>query len=186
MGIALKTGGNIANVELVKIVTIEDSPKTIMFETTSNVKFVPATSAGTEVEQRVKNTIMGLLKTDDIVKGYDLTADDDRLIPEMLELVDGGTYTPGTGGTGGKYTGQVAGTPVKRKKFDMYVYSSDRDSDGEAIKYHEWKFPSCKGAPVEGGMEDNAFSKLSYKIASRPAKGVATMTMQEITALPEA
>lgn len=183
-GVTLLYGGNIANIELVKIETEGTDPKTYYFETANSAKFVPSVSAGTEKEQRIKNRIMGLIKTDDIVKGYDITLEDDRLIEEIYALVDGGSYTEGASGAGAHYTGQVAGSPVTRKRFTMTLYSSDRDSDGEALKYHAWKFPTCKGKPVEGSMTDGDFAKLSYTIESRPANGVASIDMTELTKLP--
>lgn len=178
------TGGNIANCERIKIVTIETTPKTYVIETATNLSFTGVVSAGAEQELRVKNTIHGTLRTEDIVKGYDITLDDPKLHTQIFALVDGGTLTPEAGEVGEKYEAPVAGSPVSRTPFDLYAYSSDRDTDGDAIAYHEWKFPNCKGKPFEGSLKDGEFSNQSYKIASRPAAGVSPMTMQRIAELP--
>ncbi|MEG1514035.1 MAG: hypothetical protein RR296_01120 [Clostridia bacterium] len=181
----LLEGGNIANVERIKVVTIEATPKTYVFETTTSATFTAALSAGAETELRVKNTMHGLLRTEDLVKGYDLELQDQKLLPQIFALVDGGVYTAKTGVTGDKYEAPVAGASVNRTKFDTYLYTSDRDSDGDALAYHEWKFPSCKGKPVDGSFKDGEFATNTYKLASRPAKGVSPMVMQRIDALPE-
>ena len=178
------TGGNIANVERIKIVTIETTPKTYVQEVTTDLSFTPAVSAGAEQELRVKNTIHGALRTEDITKGYDINFTDPLLHTQILTLVDGGTLTGTPGQTGEKYSAPVAGSPVSRTKFDLYAYTSDRDADGEAIAYHEWKFPSCKGKPVKGSVKDGEFANLPYEIVSRPAMGVSPMTMERIASLP--
>lgn len=180
----LLEGGNIANIERVKIVTIETTPKTYVFETASNATFTGVVSAGSEQEQRIKNTIHGLIKTEDVVKGYDVEVTDQKLLPNIYALVDGGKYTPGSGGVGDKYEAPVAGAPVTRTSFDLYLYTSDRDTDGDALAYHEWKFPSCKGKPIDGNFKDGEFATNTYKMMSRPPKGVSPMAMERIAELP--
>ena len=181
---SLLTGGNIANIERVRIITEEDSPKNYVFETASSCAYNAAMSAGNEVEQRVKNQIYGLLKTEDLVKGYDLELEDQRLIIEVLALVDGGVLTAGSGDTWEKYASPVAGSPVTRTKFTMELYTSDRDTDGEAIAYHCWKFVGCKGSPISGSMTDGNFATQKYSIKSRPPKGVSPMEVTRTDKLP--
>jgi len=178
------TGGNIANIERVKIVTIEAEPKTYVIEVATNATFTGVVSAGAEQELRVKNTIYGTLRTEDLVKGYDIQLDDPLYHAQIFALIDGGALSGTPGETGEKYSAPVVGSPVSRPPFDLFLYSSDRDTDGEAIAYHEWKFLSCKGKPVDGALKDGEFTQFSYKIASRPPAGVAPMTMERIEALP--
>ena len=120
-------------------------------------------------------------------KGYDLKLEDPRLIPEILALIDGGTLAT-TGESDAKkttYSAPAAGKPVTRKKFDFYLYTSDRDTDADVIKYNEWKFPKCKGAPISGSMTQGDFSKMEYNLKSRPAMGESPLTIAEVDALPE-
>ena len=180
---SLLTGFNIANVERVKIDTEETTSVTHVFETASSVSCTPAVSAGQEVEQRIKNTIMGLLKTDDVLKGYDITLEDQRLIVEALALIDGGTITTATNAFS-KYEGPQAGSAVTRTPFTLTFYTSDRDTDGSAISYYSWKFVNCKGKPVEFGAKDNEFRTTSYTIESRPASGSKMVTIEKVAELP--
>ena len=178
-------GGNIANVERVKLVP--ESGDAIVFETSTSCSFDAAVSSGSEVEQRVKNRVMGILKTDDLLKGYDLTLEDQRLIVKALELIDGGTATAGSGKSWTKYEGPTVGETQVHQKFDLYLYTSDRDTDGDVIEYYEWAFPNCKGkALTSGGASDGQFSTLRYTIESRPAKGTAAMQIKRVATLPEA
>ncbi len=180
---ALLEGFNIANVERVKIVTDETTPATYVFQTASSASVTPSVSAGQEVEQRVKNAIKGLLRTEDIVKGYDIELEDQRVIMDVFALIDGGTNT-GAGEAWTKYTGPSAGASVTRKGFTLYLYTSDRNTDGGAIAFHEWKFPGCRGKAVPLNFADGAFSSMKYSITSRPATGAAVIEVEEISALP--
>ena len=183
----LYEGGNIANVERVELVTEEDTPRTIVFETSTNCSFDPAVSSGTEVEQRVKNRIMGLLRTDDILKGYDLTLEDQRLIAEALALIDGGTLTKDeTSNKWTKYASPTAGSVVNRTPFALNLYTSDRSTDAEVIEYYKWHFPHCKGKPISGGAQDGQFSTLRYTVNSRPPKGTSALEVTRVETLPEA
>lgn len=181
------TGGNIANIERIKITTLDAAPKTYIFDTANSATYTAALSSGEEKEQRCGNTLMGLLRTEDLVKGYDIKLEDQRLIPEILELVDGGTLTTtGEADTQTKkYAAPVAGQPVTRKKFDLTLYTSDRDTDADVIKYNGWKFPKCKGSPISGSFAQGDFSKMEYNLASRPAMGESPLTIEEVSALPD-
>jgi hypothetical protein len=141
-------------------------------------------SAGTEQELRVKNAIVGALRTEDIVKGYDIELDDPALNTQILALVDGGSLTGTPGEAGERYDAPAAGAPVSRVRFDLFAYSADRDTDGEAVAFHEWKFPACRGKPAEIALKDGEFSTIRYKIESRPGAGTPPLTLRRIAALP--
>ncbi len=177
-------GGNIANCERIKVVTLEETPRTYVVETASSLSFAASLSSGAEQELRVKNTIYGTLKTEDIVRGYDIQLDDPVLHTQILALVDGGALSGTVGEAGETYAAHVIGSATARIAFDLYAYSSDRDFDGDAIAYHEWLFPGCKGKPVEAALKDGAFSTIAYKIESRPARGQTPLIMRRIAQLP--
>ena len=179
----LLDGFSIANVERVKVVTEETTPKTFVFETANSATATPAVSSGQEVEQRVKNGIKGLLRTEDIVKGYDIDLEDQRVIIDVFALIDGGVAT-GTGAAWTKYVGPAAGATVTRKAFKLYLYTSDRDTDGGATSFHEWTFTGCKGKAVPLNFADGAFASMKYSITSRPAVGAVVVNVEKIAALP--
>jgi hypothetical protein len=178
-------GGNIANCERIKVVTRDVTPRTYVVETMTGLSFAASLSNGTEQELRVKNTVHGTLRTEDILRGYDIQLDDPVLHTQILALVDGGALTGTPGAVGETYTAPTVGSAAARTAFDLYAYSSDRDDGGEAVAYHEWLFPGCKGRPVETSLKDGAFAVMNYKIESRPAAGQAPLIMRRIAALPD-
>lgn len=181
----LLTGGNIVNVERVKITEEGTGGATYMFKTSTSATFTPSVSQGTEKEQRIKNTIMGLIRTEDLAKGYDIELADQRLIAEIFALMDGGTLTTGNDGWT-SYSAPVAGAEVTRKTFTLELYTSDRDSEGSVNEYYKWSFPGCKGTPVSGGATDDDFQTIRYTIRSRPAAGTSPMTLTRVDTLPSA
>ena len=176
-------GGNIANVERIEIVTDETTPATYVLETATSCNYNAVVSQGQDVEQRVKNVLMGLLRTDDLVKGYDIELEDQRLHGAILALVDGGTLT-GAGDQWTKYQATAIGTEISRKSFTLKLYTSDRDTDGGVVTYHKWTFPDCKGSPVSGGAADGSFTNMKYSIKSRPAKTHIPLTVDAVESLP--
>lgn len=181
MSTTLLTGFNIANVERVKITTDESPAKTYMFQTMTSFDAEPYVNEGEEVTQRVKNTIMGRIKTDDLLEGYDLTCEDERLIMEVLALIDGGTYDDSQS----TYSAPAIGTEVTRKAFTMELFTSDRGGDGEVKKYLQWTFPHCKGKPVKIAGKDGEFTKQTYDISSRPGDGESPFKVKAVASLPE-
>ena len=180
-------GGNIVNVERVEIITNETTARTFVFKTSTSATFTPNVSAGVEKEQRIKNTLMGLIRTEDLVKGYDIDLNDQRLIMDVFALIDGGTVTTGSGSGEAawtQYSAPQAGAETQRVSFTMNLYTSDRGTDGAAIEYYKWSFPNCKGKPVTVGATDDDFYTIGYTIQSRPATGTSAMTVTRAASLP--
>lgn len=177
---ALLAGFNIANVEHVTMTTQGDSPVTRHYRTMTSFDAESKVSEGEEKTLRIKNQIMGRLKYEDIPEGYDLECEDGNVIPEILALVDGGTWDSDTK----KYTAPLIGTEVKRTMFDMDIYTSNRDTSGAATNYLKWSFPNCKGKPVSISAKDDDFSKSKYKIESRAGNGQAPFTVEVVEELP--
>ena len=176
----LLEGFNIANVEHVALTTKGTSSVTYHYRTVSSFDAESKVSEGEEKTQRVKNRIMGRLKSEDVLEGYDLDCEDERVIPEILALIDGGTWDS----SAKKYSAPVIGTDATRKSFDMDIYTSNRDASGAATSYLKWSFPNCKGQPVSISGKDDDFSKFKYKISSRAAKGQSPFSVEVVEALP--
>ena len=178
----LETGFNIANVECVKVVTRENTPATHVWKTMTKFTAEPYLDEGQEVTQRVKNTVMGRIKTDDLLSGHNISCEDERFIPEVIALLDGGTWSDASSAR--KYTGPKAGEAADRVAFDLYLYTSDRGAGGEVKNILEWKFPNGKGKPVTFGGEDNVFTKQSFEIQTRPESGEAAYEVSVVEKFP--
>jgi hypothetical protein len=103
------------------------------------------------------------------VKGYDIQLEDPLLHTQILSLVDGGTLSGTPGEAGESYSAPGVCAAAARTAFDLYAYSADRDQDGEAIAYHEWLFPACKGSP--SNPRSKTANSPPSATASNPARG---------------
>lgn len=107
-------------------------------KTATNCNFAAAIEQGAEQVQRIKNAIYGPIKTDDLVKGYDLDWEDPRIIMQIFALIDGCKLTLDEQSKDWtKYEGPVAGAPVS---------GGAKDGDFTSSKYKVGSRPP-KGQP---------------------------------------
>jgi hypothetical protein len=102
------------------------------------------------------------------------------MIPEIIALIDGGTYDS----TGKKYTAPVVGQPVTRKPFKLELYCANLDSNGNVIDYIKFTFNHCKGTPIGYTMKDNDFYVPELVLRSTPATGESPYTWEVAATLP--
>lgn len=171
----------LANIARVDIVTEEDVPVTYTLNDMASEASIEAyISEGAENILRVKNTIKAMNKLEDITLGYDITLSAVTMQPEVLALVDGGTWDS----VGKKYTAPPVGTPVNRKAFTLKVYTEDKDVNGETLGYVCFNFLHCKGQPVNYSVQDGEFFTEELSAKSRPASGESPVEFDYLAALP--
>ena len=172
---------SLANIARVDIETEETTPVTYTLVNVADEAEIEAfVSEGTEKELRVKNVIKAQNKTEDIVKGYNIKLQSVTMQPEILALVDGGTWTAGTK----KYTAPVIGTPVSRTPFVLKVYTEDKDTNGDTKGYIEFDFLHCTGKPVKYNIKDGEFFVEELNAISRPKFGESPIEFTYIDELP--
>lgn len=171
----------LANIVRVEIETEEETPKQYrLTDVASEAEVTAFISEGQESELRVKNTIKAQNKTEDIVKGYDVRLVSATMVPEILALVDGGTWDP----TGKKYTAPVVGSAVERTPFTMNIYTEEKDIDGETKSYVKFSYKHCKGTPVNYSLVDGEFYAPELVAKSRPKMGESPVEFTILDELP--
>ena len=175
----------IANVARVEIVTEEDEAKTYVVTTASEAKIEAFISEGEEKELRKGNRLLAQLKTDDLIKGYDVTLKDLTMNPQVFAIVDGGVSTAAAeGGAFESYTGPKVGEVLNRTPFTLNMYTEEKDGDGESKGYLKMSCQHCKGTPASIELKDGDFCAPEYKLKSRPKVGEAPLSITYLTALP--
>lgn len=171
----------LANIARVEIITEEDEPKEYrLTDVATDAEVIAYVSQGEEKPLRVKNVIKAQLKTEDIVMGYDLKLISATMIPEILALVDGGTWDA----TAKKYTAPPIGTPVERTPFTMHVYTEEKDGDGSTLSYVKFVYKNCKGKPVNYSLKDGEFFVPEMNATSRPKIGASPVEFEILQELP--
>lgn len=172
----------VANIARVDIITEEDTPKQYqLIDVASTADVTAYTSEGEEKELRVKNVIKAQNKTEDIVMGYDIQLVSVTMVPEVLAIVDGGTWDE----TAKKYTAPPIGTPVERQPFTMNVYTEEKDTNGDTISYVQFVYKHCKGKPVDYSLQDGDFFAPELNASSRPKMGQSPVEINFMDELPD-
>ena len=172
----------LANIARVEIATEGEVPKEYrLTDVASEAEVTAYVSQGEEKELRVKNTIKAQNKTEDIVMGYDVKLVSATMIPEILALVDGGTWD---GTTAKKYTAPPIGSPVTRIPFTMHIYTEEKDGDGSTKSYVKFSYKHCTGKPVNYTLKDGEFFVPELTAKSRPKLGESPVEFEILDKLP--
>lgn len=174
----------IANIERVDIITEEEIPRVMSFDTASEASAEAQVSSGTETELRVKNQILAQNITEDIVKGFSISLTDSTFSPDVFAYIDGGQSAVDSDNNFLKYTAPEAGKVVSRTKSQLAIYSSEKDYDGNSLSYTAFIYPHAYGTPTSVSFTDGAFYAPSYTIKSHPSKGSSPMTVLSLPSLP--
>lgn len=177
-------GMPLVNIVAAEIITEEDSPTLICFDTASTAEPEPFVSEGEEKELRVKNQILAQNCLEDIIKGYDIKLKDVVFRPELFAVLDGGNSTGLYSGNVNRYSAPVAGAVSERVRFTLRLYSEEKNGHGEPASYCRFSFPHCIGTPASFSLEDGSFFAPEYEIHSRPSGGESAMIIECMNGLP--
>ncbi|MZQ76205.1 MAG: hypothetical protein GT589_08670 [Peptoclostridium sp.] len=180
------TGKALVNVVRVEVVTEETTPKTYRLGTSDKANAKPKVSQGKEEILRVKNQILALDKTEDIVVGYDVDFENALMAPELFALIDGGTltYDPVETTKVTKYDAPTQGVAVSRTPFTLNIFTEEKETDGSILGYAKFAFAHCKGKPVDYQFEDGKFTASKLEMESRAKKNEKPVTIEFLDELP--
>ena len=177
-------GYPLVNIERCEIITDEETPRTLTFDSATEASYSPVLSEGDETVLRAKNTLYAINRTEDIQYGSDVELTDAKFIPEVLSVVDGGAVETDENGQVTKYSSPVAGVVANRINFTFNVYTAEKDIDGNIVKYFKFSFPNSKGAAPEFDFKDGEFIAPKYTIHSRAASGQSPVEITVVDELP--
>ena len=173
----------LANIVRAEITEETEDGTTYVFTTSSEASIKPFASEGTEKIHRVKNTILGSLRYEDILLGYEIKLVNNTFCPELLSLVDGGTVTTDESGNFASYTAPVVGTVTERKNLTVSLYTEELDCDGETLEYIKFTFKHAKGKPVEYSIKDGEFVVPELTQRSRAKTGESSVAVEVLATL---
>lgn len=173
----------IVNIVRVEIETEETTPRVLRFDTASEATYAPVISEGAETVLRIKNKILATDRTEDLQYGSDVNMTQVVMVPEVLEIVDGGTLKKEADKVTG-YTPPLVGVAVSRVAFKLKVYTEEKDGDGSTLGYQCFEFLGCKGKPVNFSFKDGEFMAPQYTISSRVKLNTAPYNLTFIDTLP--
>lgn len=173
----------LANIVRAEITEEEEGGKTYVFTTSSEASIKPFVSEGSEKIHRVKNTILGSIRYEDILLGYEIKLVNNTFCPELLSLVDGGTHETDENGSFVKYSAPVVGEVTERKNLTVSLYTEEVDCDGDAKDYFKFTFKHAKGKPVEYSLKDGEFFVPELTLLSRARTGESSVEVEVLAAI---
>lgn len=146
-------------------------------DTASEIDVEPILSAGKRDILRVKNKILGINQTEDIVIGYKLKLKDNTFNLDVMALVDGGTIS------GGHYVSIPAGQVVDKDLFTLEVYTEEKDYS-RTTGYTKFTWKHCKGKVPKYKIKDGDFIVPEFEAEAIPFRGENAVEIDSVTSLP--
>lgn len=173
----------LANIVRAEIIDETDGTTKYVFNTSSEASIKPFMSEGAEKIHRVKNTILGSLRYEDILLGYEIKLVNNTFSPELLALIDGGTVYMDLDDNFSRYKAPVVGTVTERKNLTISLYTEELDCDGETLEYMKFTFKHAKGTPVEYSLKDGEFFVPEMTLRSRAKTGESSVEVSVLSEL---
>lgn len=168
------------------ITTYDTTPVSYQFDTASKVDV----ELQSETQAAVKLVVKGQLKAQKpeevTVTGNKITLTDNVFIPEVVQIMQGGTITYDTVDTDKitGYTPPVVGSADKGKKFKLEIYSAVRSASGEITEYEKITYPNCTAPGTAMSSADGSFRAPAYVINSAPNTGEPPFDLDYVSELP--
>lgn len=117
-----------------------------MIDTAESAEMEPVSSEGTEDTTRSDNKILAVVRTPDLLYGYDVTFKDNTFDPEFAGLIEGGVVTVKDGQVTGYRAPMLSEGASKMKPFRINLYVANYE--GDSIKnYVKLTLNNCSGKP---------------------------------------
>ncbi len=184
------------DVALVTFQTYEDGAEEIAIETASSIQVEPQIEEADSIKLIVKNVLKAQKPTMSTLTGNRITLTDNVFTPELVRLVQGGTFyywsddlhtsktTEKTEYGLAGYDAPLVGEKKDLPLFKVNVYSSVYDTAGLLLRYEKTSFPNCKGTPISFSSEDDTFRVSEYTIDSAARNDEPSYSIEYVDKLP--
>lgn len=154
-------------------------------DTAETAELEPVVSEGTEDVKRNDVRILAIVRTPDLLYGYDLTFKDNTFDPEIMALTEGGTVRRANGETISGYDAPMLVQGAQNMKpFRMNIYVPNYVGDS-IVNYVKITLNNCTGS-APGLSIGKEFYAPEFKIKAREATkaGLPIKSMDYVGQLP--
>lgn len=153
-------------------------------DTAETAELEAVTSEGTEDVKRNDTRILAIVRTPDLLYGYDLTFKDNTFDPEIMALIEGGTVRQVNGAISGYDSPMLVQGAANMKPFRMNIYVPNYVGDS-IVNYVKITLNNCTGS-APGLNIGKEFYAPEFKIKAREATkaGLPVKSMDYVAALP--
>lgn len=168
-------------VEIIKHNVAQD---TLRFKTSSAVDAELNIVEGEANQLIVNNVLIAQKKAVDTITGATIKMKDNVFSPQVITVLQGGSFTVDGDGNFTGYEAPKAGEEYVPEVFDFAMYTAQRDQSGAIKQYAKILFPNCTGKPVAIGFEENVFFAPEYEMISTPKNGQSPYSITTMASLP--
>lgn len=153
-------------------------------DTAETAELESVTSEGTEDIKRNDTRILAIVRTPDLLYGYDLTFKDNTFDPEIMALIEGGTVRKVNEAIAGYDSPMLAQGATNMKPFRMNIYVPNYVGDS-IVNYVKITLNNCTGS-APGLNIGKEFYAPEFKIKAREATkaGLPVKSMDYVPTLP--
>ena len=179
---------NIKKVVLTELDPATGAPKAeggvkATIETAQKAELEPVLSEGEEDILRAPDKILAVVRTDDLIYGYDVKLTDNTFGPEVAGLVAGYKVTKGNGSdTKDKYTTPMVSEGFTGKPFKLEIYVANYSGDS-IVDYAKVTLNKCIGKFPTMSIGDGFYAP-EFEIKARE-NTKAGLPIKEITFVDE-
>ena len=175
-----------------KVVLTELDPKTgapkasdgvkATIETAQKAELEPVLSEGEEDVLRAPDKILAVVRTDDLIYGYDVKLTDNTFSPEVAGLVAGYKVTKGGASQKDKYATPMMNEGFTGKPFKLDIYVANYSGDA-IVDYAKVTLNKCIGKFPTMSIGDGFYAP-EFEIKARE-NSAAKLPIKEITFVDE-
>ena len=175
-----------------KVVLTELDPKTgapkasdgvkATIETAQKAELEPVLSEGDEDVLRAPEKILAVVRTDDLIYGYDVKLTDNTFGPEVAGLVAGYKGTKGSSGHEDRYAPPMMSEGFTGKPFKLDIYVANYSGDA-IVDYAKVTLNKCIGKFPTMSIGDGFYAP-EFEIKARE-NSAAKLPIKEITFVDE-
>ena len=175
-----------------KVVLTELDPKTgapkasdgvkATIETAQKAELEPVLSEGDEDVLRAPDKILAVVRTDDLIYGYDVKLTDNTFSADVAGLVAGYKVTKGSSGQKDKYATPMMSEGFTGKPFKLDIYVANYSGDA-IVDYAKVTLNKCIGKFPTMSIGDGFYAP-EFEIKARE-NSAAKLPIKEITFVDE-
>ena len=153
-------------------------------DTAETAELEAVTSEGTEDIKRNDTRILAIVRTPDLLYGYDLTFKDNTFDPEIMALIEGGTVRKTNDAISGYDSPMLVQGASNMKPFRLNIYVPNYVGDS-IVNYVKITLNNCTGS-APGLNIGKEFYAPEFKIKAREATkaGLPVKSMDYVAELP--
>lgn len=157
----------------------------ITIKTADEYEAEPEIVEGEKSELIINKELIASDEAPTIIKGYNLKFKDNAMRPKLMKALQGGTHTPGDGGsTKQKYDGPNVGALKPASIGEVCIYTTVYAENGPTGEYIKTTFTDCIGDLVDFKFKGKDYFASEFKVKSRPGAGSPVFKMELVDQLP--